>query len=349
MTRRSIPRTGFVLLLSVIVGCPPESPTGAAAHACALLDDGSVWCWGHNAHGELGDGTVWDNARPVTVAGLPAARSVAAGLGFTCAATVDGRALCWGQNDLGQLGDGTTVDRLTPAPVAGLAGVRITVAGPDAACAVLEAGEVLCWGELGDAAHAPKAVTGLPAAAVDAVVGDHAACAILATGEVWCWDRSGVAESASISPAISVAVDWVPCAVLADGRVTRHARALPAPAVSVSFGGNQKCAVLSEGTVWCWGYEPFGFSDALSSEGAYATGATAVAVGDHFACALLATGGVSCWGDNWAGQLGDGTDRTRASPVPVVGLPRPAVAVTASLGRYVSPSSCLGVLAGPSQ
>ena len=344
MTRRSTPRYGFVLLLlSLIVGCPPALPAGAAAHTCALLDDGSVWCWGYNGHGELGDGTAWDRARPVAVAGLPAARSVAAGVGFTCATAVDGRALCWGQNDLGQLGDGTTVDRVTPAPVTGLAGVRTTAAGPDAACAVLETGEVLCWGTLGDAGGAPMAVTGLPAAAVDAAVGDYSACAILTTGEVWCWGTTGEAWTTSISQAISIVEGWNFCAVLADGSVTCHADALPAPAVTVSGTRGQQCAVLSDETVWCWGYAPFGFSNTPPHEAVYATGATAVAVGDGFACARLASGGVSCGGDNWAGQLGDGTDRTRASPVPVVGLPRPAVAVTASLGHYVFDSGCSGV------
>jgi hypothetical protein len=72
------------------------------------------------------------------------------------------------------------------------------------------------------------------------------------------------------------------------------------------------------------------------------TEATSVSVGANYSCAVRSTGGVECWGDNWAGQLGDGTDRPRASPVPVVGLPRPAVAVTASLGRYAYRSGCSG-------
>lgn len=343
MTRRPIRRSWTFLLLGLIVGCPAVAPDGAAAHTCALLDDGSVWCWGFNAHGELGDGTIWDRARPVGVAGLPAARSVAAGVGYTCATAVDGRVLCWGQNDLGQLGDGTTADRPTPAPVTGLAGVRTAAAGPSAACAVLETGEVLCWGTLGDAAGSPMAVTGLPAAAVDVSVGDFSACAILTAGEVWCWGTTGQAYAWS-SQAISIVVGWNDCAVLADGSVTCSPDPLPAPAVTVSGSRGQQCAVLSDGTVWCWGYAPFGFSSNNSHVHpvAYATGATAVAVGDGFACARLASGEVSCWGDNWAGQLGDGTNRTRTSPVPVVGLPRPATGVTASLGRYVFRSGCGG-------
>ncbi len=341
MTCRRPTSIPWLVLLSFVAGCPPELPDGVAAHTCALLDDGSVWCWGDNSHGELGDGTVYDRARPVAVAGLPPASSVGAGLGFTCASTLDGLVYCWGQNDEGQLGDGSTADRATPAPVPGLSGVRATAAGRDSACAVLETGEVLCWGTMGDAARTPKAVTGLLAAAVDVTVSDYG-CAILTTGEVRCWRWDGVAWDAPFTSAVSVAPTWYasPCAALTDGSVT-CTDALPGPAVAVAGGRDELCALLEDGGVWCWG-DALGASTDSDSPAPYSTGAAAVAVGDDFACALLSSGGVECWGENWAGQLGDGTDRKRAAPVTVMGLPLPATAVTASLGREIFDSGCGG-------
>lgn len=341
MDRRGPPsRLRLVLLLAAIAGCPADIQ-GIAAHTCALLDDGSAWCWGDNRHGQLGDGSAYDRALPVAVAGLPPARAIAAGFGFTCAASTDGRAFCWGRDDQGQLGDGGGPDRRTPAELPGLAGVRTLAAGWASACAALDGGEVLCWGELGGVGGAPAAVTGLPAAALEVAVGTGSACAILSNGEGWCWGGDRIAVAA-FTTVVSVAATWGgPCAALEDGSVTCEP-GLPGPAVAVSGAAMQRCALLADGTVWCWGEAPFGGSSATSGPAQLATGAKAVAVGDGAACAILQDGGLACWGENWSGQLGDGTDRERGAPVAVRGLPRPAVAVTASLGDLVFGSGCGG-------
>ena len=92
-------------------------------HACALLGDGTVKCWGFNTSGQLGDGTQTQRLTPVTVAGLPGGKTVSAiegGFAYTCALFTDGTAACWGVNGNGVLGDGTAASRPTPAPVVGL-------------------------------------------------------------------------------------------------------------------------------------------------------------------------------------------------------------------------------------
>lgn len=86
-------------------------------HACALLNDRSVRCWGGNAFGQLGDGTTTDRDAPVRVEGLPPAAQIVAGARHTCARSVEGRVLCWGANGDGQLGDGTTDARSRPVAV----------------------------------------------------------------------------------------------------------------------------------------------------------------------------------------------------------------------------------------
>ncbi|WP_394850914.1 hypothetical protein LZC95_45380 [Pendulispora brunnea] len=97
--------------------------TTSVSHACAIVDDGSVWCWGRNQWGALGaghsDGTKMDlpeSSTPVMVQGLSTgALYVSAGIDFTCATLADRSVMCWGANHLGQLGRGN-VDDKSPHP-----------------------------------------------------------------------------------------------------------------------------------------------------------------------------------------------------------------------------------------
>lgn len=84
-------------------------------HVCALGTDRSVWCWGNNAHGALGDGTTTSHAQPVRV--LSDATAVSTGGAHSCAIGVDTKVRCWGRNVEGQLGDGTFVERHAPVEV----------------------------------------------------------------------------------------------------------------------------------------------------------------------------------------------------------------------------------------
>jgi hypothetical protein len=292
------------------------------------------------------------------VAGLPVARSLAAGADFTCAATADERAYCWGHGEAGQLGDGGSVDRVTPRPVSGLTGVRRVFAGIHGACAIVESGAVSCWGERMNSV--PRAVSGLPAAAVDVAVLSSLACAALADGAVWCWAGDVQASRTELTGAVGVALGRDgPCAIVEGGSLRCGALPaeldpypgreeptveLPAPAVALSGSSLQMCALLTDGGVSCWGDDLFGDPDMTDGEpfgpDVFASRATAVSVGFGFACVVLESGDVQCWGDNWAGQLGDGTDRGRPTPVAVSGLPVPAREVTAARGLLVSGGGC---------
>ncbi len=95
---------------SIVSGCD---------HSCALLADGSVYCWGLNDSGQVGSpGDAGTERYAHPVAGLGRVRLLAAGCEHNCALQEDGELLCWGNNEHGQLGDGTTVSRATPRPVA---------------------------------------------------------------------------------------------------------------------------------------------------------------------------------------------------------------------------------------
>ena len=89
--------------LPLLVEMPPARQlTVGYLHTCATVD-GSVWCWGKNWYGGLGDGTTDDRYTPAPVAGIQNAVGLALGYGFSCALIEGGTAKCWGANDFGQL------------------------------------------------------------------------------------------------------------------------------------------------------------------------------------------------------------------------------------------------------
>ncbi|MEV5573140.1 Ig-like domain repeat protein [Spirillospora sp. NPDC052269] len=128
-------------------------------HSLALTSDGRVLAWGHNASGQLGDGTTTDRRVPVQVR-LPAGATVTrvgAGRFHNLALTSDGHVLAWGQNSYGKLGDGTTAERHVPVQVRLPAGATVTqlAAGWDHSMVLTSRGRVLSWGrnqygQLGD-------------------------------------------------------------------------------------------------------------------------------------------------------------------------------------------------------
>jgi len=94
--------------------------TSGNMHSCALLNDGTVVCWGSNTNGQIGDGTNTNRLTFAPVLGLTNVAAVEAGSSHSCAVVDDGTAWCWGYNANGQLGDGTTTNSNVPVQVVGL-------------------------------------------------------------------------------------------------------------------------------------------------------------------------------------------------------------------------------------
>ena len=131
---------------------PVRQLAASESHTCALLENGSVQCWGLN-NGQLGTGNNTNANTPQAVVGLAGpVRQLAAGGGdysmhHTCAVLEGGSVQCWGSNYYGQLGTGNNNGATTPQAVIGLAGVaREVAAGLEHVCALLESGSVQCWG-----------------------------------------------------------------------------------------------------------------------------------------------------------------------------------------------------------
>lgn len=181
------------------LAAPVARIAAGGEHACALLDDGRMQCWGANAEGQLGIGTNEDSlVAAAPISGLTATQ-VALGDAHTCAVDGDGAVWCWGANEygqLGRLGSGSSV----PVRVDGLTATALS-AGGDTTCAVDTAGQAWCWGangrgQVGDGTtenrFAPTAVGGV-SNALSVTVGSSFVCALGVDRAVACWGegRSG--------------------------------------------------------------------------------------------------------------------------------------------------------------
>jgi alpha-tubulin suppressor-like RCC1 family protein len=253
------------------VGRDVAELVAGANHTCIRKKDGSVWCWGSNVFGQLGDAT--DQVRvvaspvPVRALGVDAVQ-LAAGASHTCARKRDGTLWCWGQSLGGQLGNGTRVwSTPTPVKVKVLeANVTSVTAGDSHTCARKTDGTIWCWGrnhfgELGDGIgddgkQIPVPVGALGTDVVEVEAGAHHTCARKQDGAIWCWGSNKFGQ-------------------LGPGRMEGLPKQTPAQVMRLGL-------------------------DTLD-----------MAAGEHHTCVRKLDNTLRCWGLNSAGQLGDGTTKDR--------------------------------------
>ena len=248
---------------------------GGEYHTCALKTDGTVYCWGRNNSGQLGDNTTETRYEPTQVLGvdgvgyLSGVLQISTGYSHTCAMKTDDTVYCWGYNSYGQLGDNTTTDRYTPVQVLGvggngtLTGVSQITVGYSHTCAIKTDGTAYCWGQnsygqLGDntttSKYTPVQVLGVGASGVLSGVSqisagrDHT-CALKTDGTVYCWglnDRGQLGDNTTTDRRTPVQV----LGVGGSGTLSGVSQ--------VSAGGSHTCALKTDDTVYCWDYNSYG-------------------------------------------------------------------------------------------
>ncbi|MEK0312419.1 RCC1 domain-containing protein [Cohnella sp. 56] len=133
-------------------------------HNLALKENGTVWAWGDNGQGRLGDGTATKRIVPVQVQELSGVKAIAAGGFHSVALKEDGTVWAWGHNNYGQVGDGTTTQRNKPVPIGGLSGVMQIAANSFSSAALREDGSIWSWGygDYGQLGTGNKAASNVP-------------------------------------------------------------------------------------------------------------------------------------------------------------------------------------------
>src|SRR5262249_12946123 len=139
-----------------------EAIAAGASHTCGVRSDNSMWCFGNNNDGELGNGSNNSStADPVQVATTANWDTVTAGTAHTCARRVDNTVWCWGANSNGQLGNGTLKEKDVPTQVGAVNSYVQVDAGGTHTCAVRSDKSLWCWGnnangQLGDGSHSVR-------------------------------------------------------------------------------------------------------------------------------------------------------------------------------------------------
>lgn len=323
--------------------------SAGGGHTLVLKDDGTLWAWGDNLTGEVGDGTTEDRNVPVKV--LDHVVSISAGYGHSLAIREDGTLWAWGTNMNGELGDGTNDGRELPIQI--MNHVMAASASFNHSLAIKDDGTLWAWGDngqgqLGDGTTEDRSI---PVNVMNNVIavsaGYYCSLAITSDGILWAWGDNddgqlgdGTTEdritpvkvmdhvigvSAGEKCSLAIKDDgslWAWGSNINDG-IHRKAQYSPIQVmdhvISASTEG-YSLVVKDDGTLWVWG-------SGMLGDGTIKNNSTCVQVmdhvvvasaGSHHSIAVKDDGSLWAWGNNKDGQLGDGSNETQLSPVKVM-------------------------------
>ncbi|MFH1228250.1 MAG: fibronectin type III domain-containing protein [Planctomycetota bacterium] len=295
-------------------------------YTIALKTDGSIWAWGDNIAGQLGDGTNTDKHTPTLISATGwAGATIACGDNQTIAIKADGSLWAWGNNDNGQLGDGTSGYgnlKNTPTLISatGWAGAKIACAASHT-IAIKTDGSLWAWGvndqygEFGDGttnnqSHIPKLISATGWLGATIACGESHTVAIKTNGSLYAWGKnySGQLGDGSLTdrytPTLISATGWA--------------------GAKIACGASHTIAIKTDGSLWAWGDGNGGALGDGTLNGSWtpthigtAANWSAIAAGFRYTIGLKTDGSLYAWGCNSTGQLGDGTTTNRLTPTKI--------------------------------
>jgi len=297
------------------VTCIWEAFSAGVEHTVALKTDGSLWTWGWNDRGQLGDDSISWSSVPSRIGLYNDWSSVAAGYYHSAALKTDGTLWIWGWNSNGQLGDGTTADRGLPAQM-GSDNTWIAIAAGHAHTVGLKSdGTIWAWGmnnfgQLGDGTISDRYVpvqTGTDSDWVSIAAGAFHTVGRKSDGSIWAWGANTFGQLGDgttinrLSPVrVGTDINW-----------------------NLIAAGYAQTYAIRNGRLYAWGWNKWG----ALGDGSTIDRHSPVQVGTEFYWAAInggyhtvaskSDGTLWAWGYNSSGELGDGTTTDRLVPVKV--------------------------------
>ncbi|MFP5042853.1 IPT/TIG domain-containing protein [Parasediminibacterium sp. JCM 36343] len=306
-------KNGFIYA----TGCWKAISTGYY-HSVGIKTDGSLWAWGNNTYGQLGDGTTINRTNPVRIGTDTKWQSISLGNVHTIAMKADGTLWAWGFNGSGQLGDGSTNNSTSPIQIGTAKDWQDISTGNVNNMAIKTDGTLWAWGhnsggQLGngttDNATSPIQIGNANNWQSVSAGGNHTV-SIKKDGSLWAWGFNGNGQLGNGTTAdeyspvqIGTANNWQ----------------------LVSAGENHTMAIKADSSLWAWGYNGLGELGDGTTTNADSPKQIGTATNWQFinakyeqTFALNSNGSLWGWGNNNEGELGDGTAINRTSPVQIV-------------------------------
>ncbi|MDO7854505.1 RCC1 domain-containing protein, partial [Hymenobacter convexus] len=301
----------FMLLLALLPWAARAQTRVSAGgnHSLSIHPDGTLWAWGNNASGQLGNGAIGGiNPTPTQVGTATNWASVSAGSVHTLAVRTDGTLWAWGSNSNGQLGTGGG-SSATPVQVGAATNWASVSAGSVHSLAVRTDGTLWAWGNNasgqlgtggGNGNNPTPTQVGAATSWASVSAGANHSLAVRTDGTLWAWGNNASGQLGNNAIGGSSAT---PVQVGAD---TNWA--------SVSAGSNHSLAVGTDGALWAWGSNSngqlgngtVGASYSIRRQVGTATNWASVSAGNAHTLAVRTDGTLWAWGTNASGQLGTG-------------------------------------------
>jgi alpha-tubulin suppressor-like RCC1 family protein len=287
-----------------------NSVSAGTGYTCGIHTSKSLFCWGYNGSGQLGDGTTTFRTTPRHV-GSAHWSNVTTGTNTTCGITTGDSLYCWGLNNTNQIGDGTTTERHTPRHV-GSAHWSSVAVGDISTCGITTSEKLYCWGQGangalgtgGTSSFATPHRVGTATNWVRVTSGTFHVCALNSSHQIFCWGYNGAGQIGNgstvnaLSPLrVGTKSDWA----------------------SIDAGALSTCGIRTGGRAYCWGENADGEladntrTNALSPTQAGTDFAewSGISAGGNHTCAIRTDHALGCTGLNSFGELGldDGVDR----------------------------------------